>query len=285
MVYGTILNGQNNKVNSPYGSILGGNGNSITFAGAGYSTIINGLNCTANGDYSICAGAETTASNGSVAIGFRNNITGQRSFGLGRDNTVSGEHSSALGLENQSTNGFTFSYGKRATAYLLSQSTHGSAQTFTAPFFGLAQSSEVIAIRESFLTTGATMVLSLDGTGVTNLIIPSGNNRAWNVQVNWVVMVTSITGTATGITVGDVVTSIDLLAFKRIGGISSASAHTSTATKLMVTTPAAYAACAINYTAGASQEMALTFTAPTFAGAGSVGMRVVATVQLTEVAY
>jgi hypothetical protein len=38
-------------------------------------------------------------------------------------------------------------------------------------------------------------------------------------------------------------------------------------------------------TAGASQELALTFTAPTFAGGGSVTCRVVAKVELVEVAY
>ena len=53
----------------------------------------------------------------------------------------------------------------------------------------------------------------------------------------------------------------------------------------MVTTPAAYAACAIAYTAGASQEMALTFTGPTFVGGGSVTMRVVARIELSEVAW
>ena len=176
----------------------------------------------------------------------------------------------------------SFSHNATGIAYLWNSRTHGG-------FYFVADSdkqlTDCIASREASLTTAATTVLSLDGTGVTNLIIPRGNNRAWNVQVNWVAIVTTITGTATGITVGDVITSIDLLAFKKIGGISSASTHTSTATKLMVTTPAAYAACAINYTAGASQEMALTFTGPTFLGGGSVTMRVVANIELTEVAF
>jgi hypothetical protein len=37
--------------------------------------------------------------------------------------------------------------------------------------------------------------------------------------------------------------------------------------------------------AGSSQEMKLDFTAPTFTGGGSVTTRVVAKVELTEVAY
>ena len=43
--------------------------------------------------------------------------------------------------------------------------------------------------------------------------------------------------------------------------------------------------CELVVTAGASQEMALTFTGPTFAGGGSVTMRVVAKVALVEVAF
>ena len=43
--------------------------------------------------------------------------------------------------------------------------------------------------------------------------------------------------------------------------------------------------CSLAYSAGASQELAMTFTGPTFAGGGSVTMRVVAKVQLVEVAY
>ena len=150
---------------------------------------------------------------------------------------------------------------------------------------GQAQLSNLVPTRSAALTTASTTVLSLDGTGVTALLIPSGNNRAWNVQVNWVAVVTTITGTATGISVGDVVTSVDLLGFKKVGGVSSTSAHTSAATKLMVTTPAAYAACAIDYTAGASQEMALTFTGPTFVGGGSVTMQIVSRVEIAENAW
>ena len=51
----------------------------------------------------------------------------------------------------------------------------------------------------------------------------------------------------------------------------------------MVTNPPQYAASAINYTAGGSQQMALTFTGPTFLGGGSVTMRVVAKVEITQV--
>ena len=135
------------------------------------------------------------------------------------------------------------------------------------------------------MTTGGTTVLSLDGTGVTNLIIPDGTNRMWNVQVRWVAVVTAITGTATGVTVGDTKTSTDLLAVAKRAGTTTVSAHTSAGTHVIETTAGSLTAVNITYSAGASQEMAITFTGPTFVGGGSVTMRVVAAISLTEVAY
>jgi hypothetical protein len=45
------------------------------------------------------------------------------------------------------------------------------------------------------------------------------------------------------------------------------------------------ATASITISAGGSQQMAITFTAPTFAGGGSVTCRVVSKVSLVEVAY
>ena len=107
----------------------------------------------------------------------------------------------------------------------------------------------------------------------------------WNVQVRWVSVVTTITGTATGVTVGDTKTSTDLLAVAKRGGVTTVSAHTSAGTHVIETTAGSLTAVNITYSAGASQEMAITFTGPTFVGGGSVTMRVVAAISLTEVAY
>jgi hypothetical protein len=100
-----------------------------------------------------------------------------------------------------------------------------------------------------------------------------------------VAVVTSITGTATGVTVGDTKVSTDLLAVAKRAGVTTVSAHTSAATNSIETIAGSLTAANITYSAGASQEMAITFTAPTFAGGGSVTMRVVAAISLTEVAY
>jgi hypothetical protein len=68
--------------------------------------------------------------------------------------------------------------------------------------FGLqgdSQISELIASKFDDLTTGGTTVLSLDGTGITNLIIPTNVNRVWNVVASWVAVVIGTSGTTTGV--------------------------------------------------------------------------------------
>lgn len=281
--HATVVGGQSNTASGQHSTSSG----TLNTASGGRSFIGGGSTNVASGNDSVVIGGlNSSSTNGGLAHGQLCNATGFKSIALSFANNSSGDLSTAIGGRgNTAASQNSFITGQNGNTYLLGQFTIGQLNSFGGPFFGLCQVSDLVANKIDTIVSGATTVLSLDGTGVTNLIIPNGNNRAWNVQVNWVAVVTAITGTATGITVGDVVTSIDLLAFKRIGGVSSASAHTSTATKTMVTTPANYAACAIAYTAGASQEMALTFTGPTFVGGGSVTMRVVARIELTEVAF
>lgn len=309
--YSTVSGGQTNVASTgPYATVVGGQSNTSSSNG----TISGGSNNTASGSYAIALGNTNSVSGrNSVGMGYSNTVNQLESYAFGLSNISSSQNGTAVGNNNTTSvgisnfafgfqnlsnaaNGYSIAIGSNTNAnesystsfgYYSNTKLYGQLSNASGLFVatGDAQQSLLTARRSAALTTAATTVLSLDGTGVTNLIIPNGNNRAWSVQVNWVTIVTAITGTATGISVGDVVTSIDLLAFKRVAGTSSASAHTSAATKLMVTTPAAYAACAINYTAGASQEMALTFTGPTFVGGGSVTMRVVARVELTEVAF
>ena len=107
----------------------------------------------------------------------------------------------------------------------------------------------------------------------------------WNVQVRWVAVVKSITGTATGVTIGDTKVSTDLLAVAKRVGVTTVGTHTSAGTSVIETTAGSLTTVNITYSAGASQEMAITFTGPTFVGGGSVTMRVVAAISLTEVAY
>jgi hypothetical protein len=286
--YQVIVGGSSNGIASSGGSFIGGgNANSInTFQGTGYCVISGGRSNSITSTYSTVSGGQSntasTNTHATVVGGQSNTASGQYSVAGGFSNTASGRSSVCLGETNTANSSYGVALGNQSKSYLQSQ------QSLASGFFTAnsdAQQSSLTARRSAVLTTGGTTVLSLDGTGVTNLIIPEGTNRMWNVQVRWVAVVAAITGTATGVTVGDTKTSTDLFAVAKRAGTTTVSAHTSAGTHAIETIAGSLTAANIAYTAGASQEMAITFTGPTFAGGGSVTMRVVAAISLTEVAY
>jgi hypothetical protein len=274
---GSVLNGgQSNTVSSQYGVVSGGQSN--TASTATHATVVGGQSNTSSGYASVAGGVSNTASGQrSVALGSSNISNSFATISLGDSNTSSGNSSIALGASNTSSQFASLATGDSALSYINRGHSHGNGR-FSA--LGDAQFSNCISRNSAALTTGATMVLYVDGGSA--LLIPNGTNRAWNVQVNWVAVVTAITGTATGVTVGDIITGESLFGFKRIGGVSSIRSFIRDSqaadTAIMDT-------CSLAYSAGASQELAMTFTGPTFAGGGSVTMRIVAKVELVEVAY
>jgi len=284
--FSNSLGGLSNSATSAFSTVSGGQSN--TASTNTHATVVGGLSNTASGYCSIASGQNATASGSrSFAFGESAQATGQNSICLGgTSSTATGQYSAALsGTGNNAVSNYSLAQGYVTETRLLGQvAFSGTAYNFPSER-GYCQQSSLTANREATLTTGGTTVLSLDGTGVTNLIIPYGNNRMWNVQVRWVAVVTAITGTATGVTVGDTKTSTDLLAVAKRGGVTTVSAHTSAGTHAIETVVGSLTAANIAYTAGASQQMAITFTGPTFAGGGSVTMRVVAAISLTEVAY
>ena len=259
-----ILSGRTNTLTSAYGVIAGGQGN--TGSTSSHVTIVGGQSNVSSGQHSVSGG------NGNAA-------SGTKSIALGGSNNAQAESSVTLGQQNVTTQPYSFSSGYFASSYLYGQKSHQNGRFDLA---GDAQVSQLVARKSDTLLTAATTVLSLDGTGTTNLIIPTGVNRMWNVTIKFVAVVTTITGTATGVTVGDTKSQNIEIGFKKVGGVSSllGGGVFSTAQQ-----DASMASASLVPTAGASQELALTFTAPTFAGGGSVTCRVVAKVELVEVAY
>jgi hypothetical protein len=281
-VYGFIGAGLQNTVSVAYGVVSGGQSN--TASTGTHATVVGGQSSTAAGQYAIAGGSQNTATGNSINLGgFRNNATANFSAIIGgQDNNNAGIYAFAINRDNtvKSTAPYSLATGWGTVAYLFGQQTGGGI-SYTNPE-GAYQYSKVMATRLATLTTGGTTVLSLDGTGTTNLIIPTGTNRMWKVKVEYVGTITTITGTATGLIVGDTVYGEENFGFKKLAG-------TSTMGPIMNETQSSDNAimdtCALVVTAGASQEMALTFTGPTFAGGGSVTMRVVAKVALVEVAF
>ena len=265
VVSGSFANcfGRTNTVSSDYSTISGGQSN--TASTNTHATVVGGQGNTSSGQYSVSGGTANTAS-------------GSRAIALGDSNNASAYGGVCIGLANTSTGQYSFSIGYRSTSYLESQFSLASDRFSTA---GDAQQSLLTARNSSALTTGATLVLSLDGTGSAKLIIPNGNNRAWNVQIDTIAVVTAITGTATGVSVGDTYQEKTTLSFKKIGGTSSLVALGSR----QQVYDTSMATAIINFSAGASQQLQIQFQAPAFAGGGSITCRVVSKVSLVEVAY
>lgn len=283
----TVGGGSSNTASSTWSTISGGQSN--TASTNTHATVVGGQSNTSSGQWAISGGQSSTASgNRTISLGTTAvaNAVGAVAISAGAQNqtTASGISSVSIGNDTLASGRNSLCTGYFSNAYLYGQRAH-SGNFIGGAIQGNCQYSELNPFKLDTLTTGGTTVLSLDGTGTTNLIIPNGNNRMWNVQVRWVAVVTAITGTATGVTVGDTKTSTDLLAVAKRGGVTTVSAHTSAGTHAIETIAGSLTAANIAYTAGASQEMAITFTGPTFAGGGSVTMRVVAAISLTEVAY
>ena len=218
-----------------------------------------------------------------IFAGTSNSISGgQRGVIVGGSGNIitSGDSAFVTNRNNQSKSDNTSVFGTIGLGYLVNQ------QVVSGNYFdsvkGNSQCSTLVASKFDDLTTGGTTVLSLDGTGTTNLIIPTGTNRVWNVVASWSAIVTGTSGTTTGVNVGDVITQSNAFAFKKIGGTSSI---VGSVTDLATHSDSGMSTASMGYSAGASQELALTFTAPTFSGGGSVTLRIVNKIMLTEVAY
>jgi hypothetical protein len=263
----------------PTGSSVGGNarGNYAvdlqTFRSSA-SQVASGTNsCIPGGVSNTASGA------GSFAVGEVNNASGSLASVVGgQTNTASGNFSICLGgTSNTSSASYAVTLGTRSLAYLQGMISK-SAGMFIAN--GDSQVSEVIARRsDSTLTTAKTTILYIDGAGIQ--IIPSGPNRAWSVSIDWVGIVTNISGTATGITVGDTIVGKDFLSFNRIGGTSVIVDTVDQVQKGI----AIMKTSVMTYTAGGANDLTPTFTAPTFAGGGTLSMRITMNINLVEVAY
>src|SRR5210317_1163515 len=304
--HATVVGGRGNTSSGQY-SVSGGQNNTASGTSAvalGYGNTANeaysvaiGENCTAGAGRSYVIGTNSSTggsaarsgifcSNGSsigdqydaIVGGSENSIpSGRYSFiGGGRDIQISATFSSAIGgVDNQVLSSCSSAIGGNgAKSYLYNHSVNASGY-FSA--IGDAQQSSLVARQEDTLTTGGTTVLSIDGTGTTNLIIPDGTNRAWNVTVEYIGVCTAAGSGTTA--VGDVVTGTDKFRFKRVGGTSTIGS----VTNIELTQDATMTSAECTYAVGGSNDLQITFAAPTTAN--TTTFRVVAKVSLVEVAW
>ena len=272
----SISLGNANTASSNYSTVSGGQSN--TASTGTHATVVGGQSNTASGQGSVAGGISNTASNyGSTSFGSGNNASGNRSFVAGGDgNSASGNRNIVLaGQSNQAISDYSVASGIYALTYLAQQRSIGNRYDSVGTPSD-SQISDLIACRLATLNTGGTTVLSLDGSGVSNLIIPRGNNRLWAVKVVATAFVSVAGGT---LVLGDSYMGEFTLLFKRVGGTSSVVGVN--AGNIIYDTNMATAA--FTFAAGASQDLQITFKAPTTASATT--FRCVAKVELVEVAY
>jgi hypothetical protein len=271
----SISLGNVNTASSNYSTVSGGQSN--TASTNTHATVVGGQSNTASGLHSVAGGQSNTASGTrSVALGESNTASNANCIAIGRLNVSNSTYSVAIGNRNQATQIISYAFGSLGHAYLYGQNTFGNGISV----LGDCQYSTLLPFRNAALTTGATALLFLEGSTLS--IAPTGINRMWNVTIKYVAVVTTITGTATGVTVGDTKSQNIEIGFKKVGGVSSL---VGSGVYSIPQEDASMGSASLIPTAGASQELALTFTAPTFTGGGSVTCRVVAKVELVEVAY
>lgn len=268
--YSVVSGGQSNTASSgTHNIVVGGQGNTSS----GQHSISGGLNCVSSGGRSVAFGASTASGQYAISIGDTISASGAKSIALGADSQATQLGAVAIGNVVFATAENSFASGNRASAYLFGQNSRANGQFVGS---GDSQQSLLTARREASLNSAATTVLSLDGTGTTNLIIPSGNNRLWAVKVVATAFVSVAGGT---LVLGDSYMGEFTMLFKRVGGTSSVVGVNSA--NLIYDTNMATAA--FTFAAGASQDLQITFKAPTTASATT--FRCVAKVELVEVAY
>jgi hypothetical protein len=283
--YGTISGGQSNVASTnSHATVVGGQGNTSS----GYASVTGGASNTNSAYGGFAFGSSNSNGGNRSFVGGSNNFsTGSRSFAMGEGVTASGNYSVIFGAGGQSSGAYSFSNGNSAFASGTNSVAFGEFCNSTLytqyaiasgrfSSTGDAQQSLLTARREASLNSAATTVLSLDGTGTTNLIIPNGNNRLWAVKVVATAFVSVAGGT---LVLGDSYMGEFTLLFKRVGGTSSVVGVN--AGNIIYDTNMATAA--FTFAAGASQDLQITFKAPTTASATT--FRCVAKVELVEVAY
>jgi len=243
----------------------------------------------ATGAHSVAGGLDCRAFNSSaIAMGFSSVASGANSVNLSRISTASGSNSKVIsnagtasgqqsgvfsGLNCVSNAEASYSKGYRGYAYSLGMEATGLSETISlsgARQYGTAQIHER---NDTEHTTGQVVTLGN--------FVPPDANRAYNIVASWTAVVIDISGTATGVNVGDYMTQCNLFGFKRVAGTGSITSITTVATHgdASMTGSASMGFSAV------SNNLQAAFTGPTFAGGGTLTIRALVKLQLTEIAW
>jgi hypothetical protein len=267
-----ISGGRNNRASGTDSFVGGGFGNATTNNSA---VIGGGISNTASGSESFVGGGQSNTSSGvygSILGGQSNSATAQWStVGGGSSNSVTDQYGFASNNSCVSSNRFGVAQGQSGRAYINSQRGFGFLSGFQTLDFGAFRDTQASS---GILSGGTTTLVN------TSLIIPTTAFNVWNIEIKFVGYVFQVNGTATGVSVGDSLVLTDYLCIKRV---SSVSTILGTATNIYTVNDASMSSASVAYTIGGSQELVITFTAPTFAGGGNLFMKLGASLCVTEI--
>jgi hypothetical protein len=192
---------------------------------------------------------------------------------MGGSSTAQGSVSFQGGLSQAES---SYSIGGASYGYLLGMNAFSNGN-FGGPLKTI-QHSFVLARKEAVLNASGTTILSLDGTGTTNLLIPtngdSGPRRFWNVTVEYVAFCLAV-GSGTTV-LNEMAIGTDKFLFKRPLGVSTIG----TITNIQQSSEASMVGASCTYAVGASQDLQITFVAPPTANGTT--FRIAAKVSLVE---
>jgi hypothetical protein len=150
---------------------------------------------------------------------------------------------------------------------------------------GEYQNSIIAPYLNKNFTTASSNYLGLMG-GISNgsdPILLSGTNRSWQVKIKYTAVVTAISGTATGVSVGDTKTQTQEIGVKKVGGTTSILTG-SPNNGISLEDPSMNNA-QMTYSVGGSQQVIPTFTGPIFAGGGTLTIKINMVMELCELSW
>jgi len=292
--YTVISGGQTNTANSgSHATVVGGQGN----VSSGRYSITGGLNCTSIDNGSVAFGINSNAAVYSMAAGYYANASGSHSFAFGQSALASGgqcfatgsgvqatgtssvamgsytyssgESSISLGLNNRASGKGSIAVGNNAAASLLGQF---SVSSGTAIYNG-AHVYSIIAIplATAAVNSGGTYTFTLENG---QLILPENQNGDSIVPYQMLITAKVVIGvraksaSITTIANNDIFMSTYNLGIRRRMG----SARTLIGAPQQISTfsDASLSTTTVNFAIGASNEILVSFTPPTWTGGGQI---------------
>jgi hypothetical protein len=254
-----VFGGWNNIVSAQHSAVLAGNNNCVL---VGQSTIVGGST-----NKICCASGFIGGGQGNII----NAATCESSI-IGGSNSLVNSYFGGTILNS----GYGLSYLNRQ---IVLNTNYGSAS------LGEYQNSIVAPYLNKNFTTASSNYLGLMG-GIANgsdPIIPSGNNRSWQVRIKYTAVVTAITGTATGISVGNTKTQTQEIGVSKVGGVTTILSG-SPNNAIPIEDPIMNSA-QMAYSVGGSQQIIPTFTGPAFVGGGTLTIKINMVMELCELAW